>query len=257
MSTVAIGPRSLHLSGLDILVTESSARRTVSFTVERDATISAVVPPGVDDLVLAELVRAKRRWLYTKLAQRQTEAAERPSKRFITGEGFHYLGRSYRLQLVDDGPAPVQLIAGRLRLRRDDLDHAATHLASWYRDAGRRWLPPRIHPWADRMRAPLERIDVRALGYRWGSCGSARRVNLHWATMQLSSDLIDYVLVHELAHLHHPDHGPKFWQQVERVMPDYATRRARLDEAGARLWFPDSSASTRWRDSPDGWPRRH
>lgn len=239
MEPVTPGPAGrLRVGDLDIDVTVSPRRRTVRLTVERDASVTAVVPPGVDEDTLARLVRSKRRWLYAKLAEKRTLAAERPDKEFVSGEGFSYLGRSYRLLIVDEAPEPVQLVRGRLRLRRDCLDDPARHLARWYRRAGQRWLPRRAAPWARRMAVPLGELRVRPLGYRWGSCGPDGNVNIHWATMQLPVDLVDYVLVHELAHVHQPNHGREFWRLVERAMPDYETRRDLLTRAGARLWLP-------------------
>lgn len=63
--------------------------------------------------------------------------------------------------------------------------------------------------------------------------------NIHWATMQLPPELVDYVLVHELAHHHHPDHSQDFWRTVERALPDYQARRDRLRRVGPGLWLPD------------------
>jgi predicted metal-dependent hydrolase len=81
-------------------------------------------------------------------------------------------------------------------------------------------------------------LRVRALGYRWGSCSSDGTVNIHWATMQLPVDLVDYVVVHELAHLAHPNHTAAFWRSVDLALPGSAHRRERLRTAGAALWLP-------------------
>ncbi|MFD0854867.1 M48 family metallopeptidase, partial [Actinomadura adrarensis] len=104
---------------------------------------------------------------------------------------------------------------------------------------GRAWLPARVRPWAERMRAPYGELRVMPLGYRWGSCSLDGRLNIHWATMQLPPDLIDYVLAHELAHLHERDHNERFWRKVELAMPDAAGRRARLKRLGPDLWLPE------------------
>jgi predicted metal-dependent hydrolase len=228
----------LRVGDLDVHVRVSEDRRTVRLTVERDASVTALVPPEVDEIRLAKLVKARRRWLYAKLAERAALGEGRPPRRYVTGEGFPYLGRSYRLRLVDESPVPVRLLKGRLELRRDCVDDAARHLARWYRRAGHPWLTARVEPWAGRMAAPATDLRVLPLGYRWGSCTKDGRVNIHWAAMQLSPDLVDYVLVHELAHLHQPDHGPQFWRIVERAMPDYVARRDRLRRLGPDLWLP-------------------
>ena len=144
----------------------------------------------------------------------------RPPREYVTGEGFPYLGRSYRLLLVHEAHQAVRLHRGRLELRRDAASDGARSLTRWYRQIGEPWLRKRIAPWAQRMNVEVTALRVLPLGYRWGSCSPDGKLNIHWAALQLPPDLVDYVLVHELAHLHRRDHGPEFWRIVELAMPD-------------------------------------
>jgi Protein of unknown function DUF45 len=79
----------------------------------------------------------------------------------------------------------------------------------WYRQRALAWLPRRISPWAQRTGLHPGELDVRDLGYRWGSLGKNDRLNIHWAAMQLPVSLLDYVIVHELAHISQPRHTPR------------------------------------------------
>jgi predicted metal-dependent hydrolase len=228
----------LNIGGLAIDVVSEPGRQSVRVTVERDATVVAAVPPGTDRTALEKLLRSRLTWLYTKVEERRQEAAERPDRRFLDGEGFYYLGRSYRLKTVTEASRSVALVEGRLRLREDRLACAADELIIWYAERGQHWLPARVKPWAERMKAPMTDLVVRTLGYRWGSCSTSGAINIHWAVMQLPAPLIDYVLVHELAHLHHANHSPEFWLTVRQVLPDFEARRQKLDEWGAGIWLP-------------------
>jgi predicted metal-dependent hydrolase len=230
--------RIVTIGGLDVCVRVSARRRTVGLTIERDATVTASVPPEVDDAALASIVTAKQSWLYAKLRDRAETGIPRAPRQFVSGEGFPYLGRSYRLLVVDESSGIVALERGRLRLRSDGLANATSHLVRWYKAAGEPWLRRRIAPWAQRMGIEAAALRVRPLGYRWGSCTGEGAISIHWATMQLPPDLIDYVLVHELAHVRHPDHGTEFWLTVDRAMPGYEVRRARLKQVGSNLWIP-------------------
>lgn len=78
-------------------------------------------------------------------------------------------------------------------------------------------------------------IYVQDLGYRWGSCGKGGRLNFHWRTILLPAPIIEYVVVHELVHLHEPHHTPAFWSLVERVLPDFEARKRWLAERGGAL----------------------
>ena len=230
----------MRVGDLDIHVQVSEKRRSIRLTIERDATVTAVIPPATDEANLAKVITAKRPWLYARLREHAEIGEPRPPREYVTGEGFPYLGRSYRLLIVDEAPLPVRLIRGRLELRRDGVPEAARYLARWYRRAGEPWLRKRITPWAARMRVEVAALRVLPLGYRWGSCAPDGKVNIHWATMQLTPDLVDYVLVHELAHLRRPDHGPGFWRTVERAMPDAQARRESLRRLGPELWLPEA-----------------
>ncbi len=229
---------SLEIGGLVIEIHPVQGRTSVRVTVERDARIVATVPPGAAREALENLIRTRLPWLYAKVRDREVDVEQRPRRRFVDGEGFYYLGRSYRLKTVDEATRPVSLVDGRLRLRRDCAYPASDLLVAWYAERGRQWLPRRIDPWADCLQAPPSDLLVRPLGYRWGSCSDRGALNIHWAVMQLPAVLVDYVLVHELAHLHEPNHSPHFWRMVARALPDYESRRDRLEEWGAGVWLP-------------------
>jgi predicted metal-dependent hydrolase len=226
-------PGVVQVGDLVVTVSVSDRRRSVRLTVERDASVSAVVPPQISTAELARLVSTKRSWLYRKLAEKRDLGEAPPEKSFISGEGFHYLGRSYRLRIVPTGE--VRLVRGRLELPQGD---GTNELVAWYRRVGRPWLTKRIRPWTTRMGVELTGLRVRPLGYRWGSCSRDGQVNIHWATMQLPPSLVDYVLVHELAHLKHRAHSTNFWRTVEQALPGHQEHRARLRHTGETLWLP-------------------
>lgn len=230
----------LHVGGLVIEVHHVPGRKSVRVTVERDARIVAAVPCDTERDALEMLIRTRLPWLYSKVRDREAEAAQRPIRRFVDGEGFYYLGRSYRLKIIDDAPRPVTLTAGWLRLRRDCVETADGSLSAWYANRGKQWLPQRIDPWVKILDAPPVDLVVRPLGYRWGSCSSRGALNVHWAVMQLPVPLVDYILVHELAHMHVPNHSADFWRTVSRGLPDYEARRDRLEAWGAGVWLPES-----------------
>ncbi|MET9716272.1 SprT family zinc-dependent metalloprotease [Streptomyces rochei] len=233
--TVKGFPGVLRVGDLEIAVSISDRRKSVRLTVERDASVTAVAPPQVSRDELVKMVEAKRAWLYSKLAEHRDFGEARPAREYVAGEGFPYLGRSYRLRIVESG-SEVRLIRGRLELNRGG---GAQELVRWYCRVGEPWLKRRIAPWASRMGLEVTGLRVQPLGYRWGSCSREGRINIHWATMQLPPTLIDYVLVHEVAHMLQPHHNNDFWRLVERTMPDYQERRERLRRLGPDLWLPD------------------
>ena len=225
---------TLTVDDLTFAVRRSPRRKTLGLTVDRGGELIISAPPDLADSVLGEFVREKRFWLYTKIAEK--EAREQPvtGKEFVTGEGFPYLGRSYRLLLVGDQDVPLKLDAGRFKLARPLVPDGRDHFIRWYTDHARPWLSRRVQEWAPRMGVNPQGIEVRDLGFRWGSCGQAGVVNFHWATILVPGSVVDYVIVHELAHLIEPNHTPEFWLRVGRALPEYEQRKAWLAEHGGR-----------------------
>jgi predicted metal-dependent hydrolase len=232
-------PARLAVAGLDFEVQRSSSRRSIGITVDRDGSLIVSAPADCAETDLVAFAYEKRNWIYKKLAEKDLLLSPRPTREFVTGEGFAYLGRSHRLLLRDLAPSTVKLERGRLVMQRDLAvsPRAASAIVDWYRARALRWLPKRVKPWAERMGVRPSVVDVRDLGYRWGSLGKNDRVNFHWATIQLSPVLIDYVIVHELAHVHEPHHTPEFWQRVDRAMPQFQRSKETLAQQGSDLWL--------------------
>jgi predicted metal-dependent hydrolase len=231
----------LVVAGLDFEVRRSSGRHSIGITVDRDGSLIVTAPDGCDETELAKFAHDKRMWVYRKLAEKDLLLSRRPTKEFVNGEGFTYLGRSYRLRLADHRDDPVKLERGRLVIQRNlaASGRAARAVIEWYRTRALRWLPQRIEPWSRRMGAAPSSIDVRDLGYRWGSLGRDHRVNFHWATIQLPPRLVDFVIVHELAHVLEPNHTAEFWTRVKRAMPGFQSAKADLARLGSGLWLGD------------------
>ncbi len=218
----------------DLLFTvrHSARRRTMQISVERDGELVLSAPPQVDDAKLRAFVQEKRFWIYTKLAEKKRLQRQVPRKEFVDGEGFTYLGRSHRLKLVDRQDVPLKLAAGRFCLASDAFPAAREHFVRWYSERARAWLGGRVAEYQCRMEVAPAGVKVQDLGYRWGSCGKGDWLYFHWKAILLPARIAEYVVVHEIAHLHEPHHTPAFWLRVERAMPDYAQRKAWLAEHG-------------------------
>src|SRR5438128_1398495 len=100
----------LSVEDLHFTVRRSPRRRTIEITVERSGNLAISAPPDVDDARLRSFVAEKRFWIYTKLAEKDCLQKPVPNKEFVGGEGFLYLGRSYRLKLVDEQRVALRLI---------------------------------------------------------------------------------------------------------------------------------------------------
>lgn len=163
-------------------------------------------PPEVGIAQLREFVSEKRFWIYTKLAEKDRLQRQVPRKEFVGGEGFLYLGRSHRMKWVDDQDTPLKLVNGRFALRHDAQKGAREHFIRWYSEKARVWLSGRVADYQSRMEVAPAGVKVQDLGYRWGSCGKGDWLYFHWKTILLPARIAEYVVVHEIAHLHEPHH---------------------------------------------------
>ncbi len=222
----------LTVDDLSFELKPSSRRRTLQITVERSGELVLSAPPDVEEARLREFVLEKRFWIYTKLAEKDRLKKAVPTKRFVDGEGFLYLGRSYRLRLVDEQEAPLRLLNGRFMLRRELVATARAQWIQWYSGRARLWLWDKVQEYVARMELRPAGVKVQDLGYRWGSCGKGDWLYFHWKTILLPPRIAEYVVVHELAHLHQAHHTPEFWQRVERALPDFERRKIWLAEHG-------------------------
>lgn len=226
---------TLTVGDLTFEVRRSAQRKTLGITVDRDGALILALPEDCPREEGRAFAQEKQFWIYTKLAEKKLFRQPVGPKRYVEGEGHYYLGRSHRLRLLESptpGTAPLRLHQGRFKLRKDARPDAAEHFQTWYEGHGQAYVEGRVARYADRLEVSPRGVNVRPLGYRWGSCSADETVNVHWQVACLPARLIDYIVVHELAHLHEPRHDPAFWHRVERAMPDFERRKRELVEEG-------------------------
>jgi predicted metal-dependent hydrolase len=231
---------TLTIGALTFALRRSAQRKTLGLTIERDGTLTLSAPVACPEEVIERFARARATWVYTRLAEKELLARPQRQKEFVSGEGFAYLGRHYRLLLVapDTGSVPaLRLHNGRFCLRRDARDEARVHFIQWYSAHALPWLQARLPRFTTRLELSLPVLRVCDLGYRWGSCSEQGTLNFHWRTILLPPAIIEYIVVHELVHLHEPHHNGTFWQRLARVLPDYEARKGWLAEQGGSYFL--------------------
>lgn len=217
-----------------------SKRTTADIVVERDGRVLVRAPKRLTDQRIAGIVESRRLWIYKTLAEWRDANATRVLREYRNGEGFLYLGRSYRLQLTARQSAPLLLKGGRFCLRRELIDSGGVEAAkaafrAFYAARGLERIQQRVDYFAAKVGVTVRRLTVRELGNRWGSCSPKGNIALHWKCMMAPASVIDYLIVHELCHLHHLDHTDAFWNEVDKIMPNYRERKEWLRVNGAGM----------------------
>lgn len=229
-----------HVRDIEYQLLPGVDRQTTDIVIERDGVITVRPPRRMTPEQVDEIVLSKRMWIYRNLAEWRELNATRVIREWVSGESFLYLGSNYRLQLVADQDEPLKLKDGRFCLLRSVVEsggHEAAHQAfeTFYKNKGLSRIQKRVAFFAARVGVAAGSVQIKDLGYRWASCMKNGDLHFHWKCLMAPLTIIDYIIVHELCHLHHRDHSEAFWNEVDKVLADYRERKDWLRVRGAEL----------------------
>ncbi len=213
---------------------KQSGRKTISVYVSPDGSIDVLAPRALDKNEIDSLVHRKVYQIQKKRAEFRVLNETRRSREAVSGETFQYLGRNYRLEF---DPASVDLILkdGKFRISRRPQEEVFQSMVDFYKQRGKIKVRERVQHYASLMGLEYRHIRIMDLKTRWASCNDLGDLNFHWKTMMAPITILDYTIVHELAHLKHHRHTDAFWALVDRVLPDYRDRKEWLRVNGAGM----------------------
>jgi predicted metal-dependent hydrolase len=183
---------------------------------------------------LEGFLQSKGAWILRQLQHFEQMRLAYPPRQFVSGERFPFLGEEYSLEVALNGHADpyVNLGEGRLLVCVSAGLSPEAHpecvreaLRAWYQERAKAILPVRAHELSRQVGLAPEKVRVRTMLRRWGSCTARGTVNLSWLLTFAPQPIIDYVIIHELCHLKHLNHSAGFWRLVESQVPDYKARR--------------------------------
>lgn len=233
----------LEVNGRPVTVRAHPRRRRIAVHVTA-AGVELRVPERFSvDRALA-FVREKEPWIRRALRRAQEQEQERGSapELFPDGAALPYLGRELELSVARARRPACELRGGVLEVfLPDGIDEGARQeavrrvLEWWYMSEARRFLPPRVAGFAERVGVEPKRVSVGRSRSAWGSCSTSGRIRLSWRLMKVPPVRIDSVIVHELCHMVEHNHSPAFWREVGRHDPDYRDHNAWFRENEPRL----------------------
>jgi predicted metal-dependent hydrolase len=221
---------------LDYKIVRSPKRKKLTITVERDRAIIVHAPEGISEEKVHRVVEAKRQWLFDKLhhPQKYQDRPQPPGKEVVNGESAPYLGRDYRIEVTETPSGEVEfsnifLVPVAHQTKRREV------LLDWYIARAREKILGRVKQHARELGVRFTAAKIVDNRYRWGSCTVNDNVNFNWRLIKAPMFVIDYVIVHELAHLIEANHTPRFWNIVRAQIADVDKARVWLRENGAVL----------------------
>ena len=213
-------------------------KKTLTLQVERNGTIMMHVPYRTSETETDRFFKQKEGWVRKKLKEMAYLPESRDAERtFIPGEKFHYLGEQFPLKVADStgARAPLILSYGVFLLREDNLTKAREVFVNWYKKRAREEITKRVGYYSRRFNLPVTGITITSAHTRYGSCSARNKVSFSWRLIMAPYPVIDYVILHELAHIKEKNHSRRFWSLLETILPDYKKQRLWLRENGHLL----------------------
>lgn len=219
-----------------------SSRRTIGFIVDESG-LTVTAPRWVTIADVEAAIAEKQRWIFAKLAEWQDRAVRRrvPRVTWVDGASLPYLGQPLMLRLGRPGGPGGPLhdaASGTLWLDlppQAQAQQMRDRVQGWLQQQARLLFVERLDFYALRLGTRYTALALSSATTRWGSCSADGRIRLNWRLIHFPLSVIDYVVAHELAHLKEMNHGPRFWQTVASVFPDFEIARANLKEHAPEL----------------------
>ncbi len=212
-----------------------ASRQTLAIEVHPDSRVLVRAPVDCPEAVIAERVQKRAGWISRQLAEFERYRPRTPARQYINGESHLYLGRQYRLKLLQGEPASVKLARGQLLVSlpgEAEPERVKALLHRWYLDRARAVFTEVLDASLFHFKGVEHpRLIVRAMQSRWGSLSRAVSMTLNVNLVRAPRPCIEYVVTHELCHLKHRSHDAQFFRLLAQVMPDWAQRKQRLEAA--------------------------
>ena len=227
----------------DYQIIKRPRRKTVSISVQPDCSVRILVPAKLPKQTIVELIKQKSRWIQSKITIFQEIYHNHPPKEYINGDSFTYLGKNYRLKINQNTACEsVKLKNGKFHVfcppsLSEEIQKAyiKNQLKEWYWKHAEIRLKDKTTRLAKSIDLHPASIGIKDYKSRWGCCHPNRRIYYNWRLIMAPQSIIDYVVIHELCHLLHPNHSKQFWHLVGSILPDFVERRDWLKVNGFGL----------------------
>lgn len=211
-----------------------SKRKSIAIIVEHDGKVIVRAPLKAPERLILAFVESKRAWI----TEKKMFALSQPpvlKRKFINGESLPLFGKLIPLH-VSTLPGKKKIIFKNdvfyLTQKDDDL---ALHIEKWFKKRAQVFFQDRVQRMAAVYNLKFEKIRISSARTRWGSCSFRGTLSFNWKLIMAPIPVIDYVIIHELTHLKIKNHSSKFWEEVEKKMPDFKQKREWLKLNGRQL----------------------
>lgn len=208
--------------------------KNVTLKVKRDGTIHLTVPEVATDDYIDRVIENKKDWIENQQKHFNDNYEKPQVKEMVSGESFKYLGKNYRLKVIETPKEGVRLYRGYIEVSTKNKGNTTRKqelLKKWYMDKAKVKFNELIHEYEKIVKEEVNSIRIITMKTRWGSCNvESRNINLNLELIKKPRYCIEYVILHELAHLKYPNHSKAFWEYMSVHMPNWKWRKDRLEK---------------------------
>lgn len=225
----------MKVSDLDVKIVRAN-RKTLSIFVERDGSISARVPKDMEKSKIKTILESKEYQIHKNLADWTSLNESKIIREYVNGQSFMYLGRNYRLQLTNNkDTSSLVLKNGYFLFPKMEQKNGKKLFREFYKEKLIKKIEPLVGQYQDILDVKPAEIKVMELRNRWASCTNKSRLNFHWKCAMAPMSVLKYIVIHELVHLMHNNHSSAFWNEVDKLIPNYQAEIQWLRKYGAQM----------------------
>jgi predicted metal-dependent hydrolase len=206
----------------------------INLKVKPNGEVILTAPTNSNERDIAYVLKKRADWIEKKIAFFDTNKVVH-DKEYVSGENFRYLGRNYRLKVIECKDLEgVKLQRGYLQVfvkQTDNVERKKKLLRTWYSQKAQIYFMKVIEKYKPIVKQEIETVRIREMKTRWGSCNPTKGyINLNLKLIEKPTECIEYVVFHELTHLLHADHSAKFYNYLSLFMPDWKRRKEKLEK---------------------------
>jgi len=245
MEKISIGHRQLEYT-----IKRGKREKTVEIHVTSPSLVVVLSPFSLEKDKIREIIQKKAHWIFEKQEHLKKAELLFPKKEFTSGEQVLFLGRRYRLKVLngtDSQKANLQILGRRIfvtvgaRLTREEKKETVESvLRKWYFAEAEKVVKKRVLRFSRLLDIALAGVKIRDQQKRWGSCSQRGILRFNWRIVMAPISILDYVVVHELCHIKNKNHSQNFWKLVSLAIPGYRKRRDWL-KANSQMFYLDKS----------------
>ena len=210
-------------------ITRSKKRKkTISLQVRNESEIIVSAPCLTSAAEISRFVEEKQQWIRKIIQKQKDDALKNKVREYQTGENFLYLGQSYPLEVFFEPFENAGIVFWNNRFylnAQDNKELKKYYFVSWYKKKAAEYIHQRIDFYSRILKLHPEKIRITSAESRWGSCSEDDHLAFSFRLIMAPPAIIDYVIVHELAHIREKNHSSNFWQVVASVIPEYKQHR--------------------------------